>query len=1771
VVVVGPTLLIDGVPWRPIPVTNFPGAIMVGVDDTGILVSAEKGKAGICVIRDGQTAPTIGATVRVRCVTALPTELSPIYFDGHPIDLLQTLWTLGGRAYDASACATLKNLIGAQYSIALRITDIKSESEFIRQTVLQPFGVGLRVQASGALEPFSTRLFANTPPATTIGDADVVEGGTSLPFELDPANGVSQVKIQMRLLQALLATTGLATGQAADKALDAVVESTVSYNLFSSDTAVVPSGIVTIDMPGMIHKVGSFRPVDPTWFEAIAAQFFDRFGRGAVAGETILLREPSGTTDGVKLGDEILLDIAQLPNHNKRLGDDPAIAARAMQVIRLTETPSGRLVRLLDSGPNLQPLPTVPTLSIARSSDSPRRVAEVTVTNAATLNGLGYAVRIQMAITTGAAPAAGDYTDVLYFRPAAIPTGVTRLPIVVAGRTVYVKARSELITTGRPSNYGTAVNVALFAVDNPTSVASATVAGDGSLRDMTWVIGANATLDLTDIFLRLNGQAFGLAVKVETLPAGSTQYRLQGLIPGTAYIASVQHRDPRTLDTSDPVDVSFTATATTRTLNAPIHPHEFAGSLSDAGVPVIDGTYGIAVAAREIPGFVEVAVAVETAPGAGTYGSFDTVARVPSVQADWTKVVLTAPNDGKKRQLKARHVADGATASVYTNTVTVLPWTMVPLPPITDTDLSPIRIIITKTEYDAGASKWRVWFRFFVTDGNGVETEPAETTTFNSLLSPYIPNLSVTEQGTGTPASGLSWPHPSVGIAYENQELGWPVSWNSTNAQAWDYLQTITTVAGFGISSIASFTKQLTVPAANSGDAPTVDLSVTPVDVALREVGFDATRALAAVEEYVHYEKFLVPAFAGGLPMSDDAAADAALAASFAENKVILMGSRSVTWTTPKIMRGPGMRFTPSSGGGAGANGIYYTGTGIALTIQGDPTPGSDAARVTELDITITGDGQVATGFYANFVTFSHSSRIRVANFKGTGVLLEKYHDCLTGEISVENCGWSSYGNFKVTGVDDGLNLEAPAFVRQGAGGDTSNESPIARVQIEQARFKALVDGGLANVVQNIHSERLMFSSNDTTAWFFTGARCEYNQARLHANSNKNLIKDSENLGSANWVDNGTPTRTAKVSIEGDIILDEIGDDDGAAFEWKEQTVAGVTLGEFGFQGKASVVSSGADTRNVTISGILAVIINGMLIGPGAADTEVLTLNGTTEVVGAKTWYSITSAVAASTSATRTVTVRGGGVDIGTIATNVTNATDPKGFSFVVQKPTTSPSSYSEIQLQDATASTQLATIGITWSGNVPVPTIVGGAGTGLSLEQLRPTLLAAGKYRIKISSLGADPSHTVKARIFPAGNGTAGTGRIRIGGIQVENTRTCGELAKSGSASVTGLDPYAADEWATALLAGETMTYNDFNVEGKANVQTFGSASTTIKINNPNFNGRLHSDFSGGGGPIVVAGGRVVVVKTGIDPALEVPLYFTDNCQIGQLAVGDCGNPGLARRFKLADCRVGLLTSDSTNSGAELVGCLIDNIRDGCQYQTILRDCTVLGSTGGSSANTWTVRGYAEIDGGIIVPAVACGSETVKVCGGANLAALISAANPHAVLLAPGLRLGGGQSGLAQAPGATPNNQSQWGNVFKKGDILWNYAFNDPATDPIFWFCKTAGAPGTWVAVMAYAAGAPVEGPTGTTVPIRTSAGELRATSFISELGGHAGRVYFGSSKAEYIDFNGTNWLVLSGGSFSVPDIDIRRNPSATADIPVTHTLQINLNGTLYKFLLST
>jgi hypothetical protein len=650
------------------PVSDYPG------DRYRQFMQGDMGHQGFWIQNTSSLA--IGSTIlRARAFTARPSDVSPIYWTGHPVDLLATLWTEAGVAYNASAIATVRGKIGADRRISVRITASQAMGTFLEETIYGPFGIGVRTDANGQAEAIATRIFANSIPSATLTDADVIQGETR-PFSLDAASAVRKVTLEMQLLQ----NTQVATGEARLQVADGIVTTPYTIERTNGDTGAIGHGEQSYKIPGMVHRAGSVADDSPQWFTAAAKEIFDRTGRGVQEGSTSALR--GGAGDTMLLGDEILVALKQLPNHNKRYGDDNTVGARAMQIVHRTATLRGYELGLMDAGANANAIATVPTLSIAASGDAPMTLAVATITNAATLNAAGYGLRLQMAVTTGAAPATTDYTDITTFDAAVIPTAAFRLPVVAPGRTVYIRARSEKVDA-RPSNYSSGVNVTLSSLGAPSGLSATPDGSDGSKCLVAWTIGTNGATAETDVYLRASGGAASDAVRVIVLPAGSTRFTLERLTPSNAYTVGVQHRLRGTGDVSSTTETTFTAGATTITLDAPTDPNGYAGSIDPfTGVSRRDDVYGLAVWARALPGHIEFEVAVETGIGAGTYGAFALADTVAAIQGDWTIFTGHAPNDGLRRQIRARSVRDGATASGYSAVITVTPWTPLALPTI---------------------------------------------------------------------------------------------------------------------------------------------------------------------------------------------------------------------------------------------------------------------------------------------------------------------------------------------------------------------------------------------------------------------------------------------------------------------------------------------------------------------------------------------------------------------------------------------------------------------------------------------------------------------------------------------------------------------------------------------------------------------------------------------------------------------------------------------------------------------------------------------------------------------------------------------------------------------------------------------------------------------------------------------------------------------------------------------------------------------------------
>jgi hypothetical protein len=308
----GLMLLIDGVPFAPALGDYFPatGAVRLIDDANPFKFVSTFYTGGLYARLDGQAALTDGATVAVRALTILPTPISPIYVDRHPVDLLSDLCALAGVGFaDTNG---VKALFGDGLRVALPLTGEMAMGDLLKAAVFN-FGIGVVTDGSGNVVPFAMRRFSNALPTKVITDALVVDGSVKLPFEQDVSlAGLQTFTFRHKALAqvgGVITRLDVALGRVVQSnALDGITEHDQVFTELNGDASAMLSGSLDITIPGMVHLSGSSLPIDKAWVYAEAQLLFDRFGRANQQAEFDLARG-DGTTDAdlATYGEEVLL------------------------------------------------------------------------------------------------------------------------------------------------------------------------------------------------------------------------------------------------------------------------------------------------------------------------------------------------------------------------------------------------------------------------------------------------------------------------------------------------------------------------------------------------------------------------------------------------------------------------------------------------------------------------------------------------------------------------------------------------------------------------------------------------------------------------------------------------------------------------------------------------------------------------------------------------------------------------------------------------------------------------------------------------------------------------------------------------------------------------------------------------------------------------------------------------------------------------------------------------------------------------------------------------------------------------------------------------------------------------------------------------------------------------------------------------------------------------------------------------------------------------
>ena len=626
-----------------------------------------------------------GQIVYVSLTTYELTADTPLYLDAHPVDLVTAIWTNARVRYNGSAAwvDAIRNLIGPNVRLACRFTEPPKIAEFLERAIFGPFGISARTNALGLQELFSTRIRTSTTPSLTLSTNDL-RSSEPLVFDLDEQTAISAITLKQQVFNTVPYIPAQSSSNTETRAsqgnvpLDGVLvkqlEQTSQY--LDENLTVFTGRNVTYDVPGMIHTADDWTPAMTSQLDAISINVFDRFGRGCQASEAQVLAGTSAAA--AQIGDELYYDVAHFPNKGYRIGES-SVGPRIMQVVRRTETPSGPVFKLLDSGLAAQPA-TAATISIAQNGFAPMSIAQFTITNAATLNATGViSVRVEWA--TGVTTPTGG-ADFATYAPNAIPTGAVNLPAVTTpGTTVWVRARSEQAGR-RPSAWTAWTSVALAAVAAPSAV-SATDIRRTSAR-IQWTNTSNTFPLVLFAFQGASAPANWLPYRVGSLPIGTTDTVIRSLTgPSISWVIGVAYETPNGLGVVGTVSVTTTTTLTTANRPAAL-----------AIIPGVDDatlTQGVALALWPTDQTFDIVIERSLFSGTG----FSEIARVSGTTPVY---VDERPRNGLTWFYRIAHILGGFSLSPYTPEVSsvatgvprdlVRPGAVVPVVEVATTETS---------------------------------------------------------------------------------------------------------------------------------------------------------------------------------------------------------------------------------------------------------------------------------------------------------------------------------------------------------------------------------------------------------------------------------------------------------------------------------------------------------------------------------------------------------------------------------------------------------------------------------------------------------------------------------------------------------------------------------------------------------------------------------------------------------------------------------------------------------------------------------------------------------------------------------------------------------------------------------------------------------------------------------------------------------------------------------------------------------------------------
>ena len=677
----------------------LPGSTALSMDPLQPFATAFNGVTvpqGAIVVNWATSQPSVGATVKLRLYA--PNAAKVFTATGHPIDLLTRWWTNVGIAYDAAAAAAVRHELGDDLAVVYRFDETSGNQTLYQVTqsaITAPFGVSWRTDDTQQRVLFICRdLSLLTLPSGTFGAAgpltpvetigiDDLRAADASAFDLDEQSIKNRVTVTWQLIRAWDAT--LDGGDRPPDGMVAIPQTPIQVDFSTSGTISLggtpePDSDIAgvkefrIDLPGFVGATvfgaatGTVQAIDMVnWAIATAIGIFSRVGRGAPLVTLQAIRGRSAADVGdiiATTADHVVNTFLDTFPVSQRIREGGG--SRLLQVVQRTPTPEGPDLTCWDVGPGTA-VGATPAFTLAAASADPYHLAVATLTNATDVLALGAGTQVIVQYAVSATePTAGLLAGTI--DPSSATLALT-LPPVNGGSTVWARMAASVPNQG-PGTWSAWQSLALTALPDVTGL-SAAAAANGTDVLLTWTPGSTVFQEAV----------YQDGVLIAVLPPGTDHYLVQGVSGSHTY----------TIKTIDPAPLAGTSTGVSTTgaptggvtLTAPIDPAAFAGRQDSAtGQIVIDGTFGMEVTATALPSDVVFEVAIETAVGSGTPGTYVPQATIPAVQTGRTRFSAVAPNDGKLRYLRAKSTRNGATSSPYSSPiVSVLPWSQVALPP----------------------------------------------------------------------------------------------------------------------------------------------------------------------------------------------------------------------------------------------------------------------------------------------------------------------------------------------------------------------------------------------------------------------------------------------------------------------------------------------------------------------------------------------------------------------------------------------------------------------------------------------------------------------------------------------------------------------------------------------------------------------------------------------------------------------------------------------------------------------------------------------------------------------------------------------------------------------------------------------------------------------------------------------------------------------------------------------------------------------------------